>query len=447
MTLFLAAPLLGCAVNDISWVRLARNPVSPTVIDVSWRSEDPGPSWVEFGTSEDYSHATPVVDDGSDEHSATLVGMPPGTDVYLKVFTELPGGTVASSWNRILTTGTVPDFITPGVVTVHDEDAVRDGLILLSHVGERGSVQLIDRAGHVLWALAIGVGSSAPGVVPTVDGGAFSFQVLSEDREVGAGEILTVGLDGLVQQQTVLDGLHHAFGQHPAGTLAVFSTEIRDVEDHGPVAGDRVLGVAPGGAEAVIFDAWEQLELTPGDEWDSGFFPGAQDWTHMNGTTWHPDPARWLITVNGTEDVIEVDPDSGELTALYSLDDAAYSPATAAMTDPHGPDWSLGGDLLLFGSDEAQSWCSAYDVSEPGLFTETWTHGRGEGLFAMAMGEARQLTDGNILCNFGTAGIVRELTDQGEVVWEYVAPPAASLGQTRWMPDPYEGLWEDGLRR
>jgi hypothetical protein len=42
---------------------------------------------------------------------------------------------------------------------------------------------------------------------------------------------------------------------------------------------------------------------------------------------------------------------------------------------------------------------------------------------------------------------VRELTPQGEVVWEYVAPDGSTPGQTRWIPDPYTGMWLDGLRR
>jgi len=448
MTLLLTTLLAGCSFNDITWLRIARNEVIPTVIDVSWTSQDPGPSWVAFGTSEDYTHITPVRDDGSDEHAFHLVGLPPDTDVHLKAFTELADGTIASSWDRVITSGSLVPILRPGEVTVHDPDAVRDGVMLISQVGEEmGSLQIIDRSGNVLWFLPTGQGYSAPGFAPYGDGGSYAFNRLNQDHSIDDGEIYVVDLGGVIAQQEAVSGIHHTFGVHPDEGIASFSTEIRDVPTYGNVAGDRLIALDADGEQAVLFDAWSELVVEQGDEWNSGFFPGAYDWTHMNGATWHPDRNSWVVSLNGPEDVIEVDGDSGEVLDLFSLDDARYEPPTAAITDPHGPDWTLDGDLLLFGGNDVESWCSAYDVSEDGVLEETWTHGRGEGLWGLALGEARQLTDGNVLCNFGTAGVVREITPEGQVAWEYVAPVGISLGQTRWIPDPYTGMWLDGLRR
>ncbi len=448
MTGLLLAAVAGCSVNDIAWVRISRNEVSPTAIDVSWTSQDPGPGWVAFGLTEEYTHLTPVVDDGDDEHSFTLVGLPPDTDVNLRIYSELADGTIASTWNRTITSGSVAPIARVGTVTVHDPDRVRDGVMAISHVGDRGTVQLIDREGNVLWYLATATGYSSPGFVPEVGGGAFTFNVLNEDHSVDDGQLYTVGLNGVVARQVPVSVIHHTFGQHPDGTVASFAIEVRDVNPHGDVAGDRLLGLRPDGTQDVLFDSWEHLDVEVGDEWDSGFFPGAFDWTHMNGATHHPERGSWLISLNGPEDLIEVDDQTGAILDLVSLDDADYTPASSFITDPHGPDWTLDGDVLIFGGSDSESWCSAYDVSVQGQLTETWTHGRGEGLFGMALGEARQLMDGNILCNFGTAGVVRELAPNGDVVWEYVAPQGISLGQTRWLPDPYTGLWdEDGLRR
>ncbi len=447
MTLLFSTLLVGCSFNDIMWLRMSRNEVSPTAIDVSWKSQDAGPSWVAFGETEDYTHITPIKDDGTDEHAFTLVGLPPGTDVHLRAYTELADGTIASSWDRVYTSGSLTPMVRAGTVTVHEPDQVRDGVMFISHVGERGSLQLIDREGGVLWYLPTEQGYSSPGFAPSGEGGAFAFNVLNEDHSIDDGAIYVVGLDGRVQQQVAVSGIHHTFGMHPDLGVASFSTEVRDVPTFGNVAGDRLLALDTNDELRELFNSWDHLEVEVGDEWDSGFFPGSYDWTHMNGATWHPERNSWLLSLNGPEDLIEVDGDSGEVLDLFSLNDARYDPNASSITDPHGPDWTLDGDLLIFGGDDRESWCSAYDVSQPGVLKETWSHGRGEGLFGMALGEARQLTDGNILCNFGTAGVVRELTPQGQLVWEYVAPEGISLGQTRWSPDPYTGLWLDGLRR
>ncbi len=447
MVSFLTASLVGCSMNDISSVEISQNSVNPVALDVSWESQDPGPSWVAFGLTDEYTHLTPVVDDGEDRHAATLVGMPPDSDVNLRVFTELADGTIASSWNRVFTNGSVPPMVPQGTVNVHRPDQVRDGVFLVSLVGDRGSLQVIDREGNLLWYLVVEKDHSSPGFVAEPEGGAFSFNVLNEDHSIDDGRIMTVGLDGLVQREVALSGIHHTFGQKDDGTIANFSTEIRTTDEYGAVAGDRLLELGKGQNTEVLFNSWDHFEVIPGDEWDSSFFPGAWDWTHMNGATWHPDRQSWLISLNGLEDIIEVDGESGSLLDVHSLDGVQYTPHSAAITDPHGPDWTLDGDLLVFGGDSKESWCSAYDVREPRALTETWTHGRGEGIFGMALGEARQLTDGNILCNFGTGGIVRELTPDGEIVWEYQVPMNMSLGQTRWLPDAYSGRWVDGERR
>jgi hypothetical protein len=432
--------------NDISWVRMSRNPVAPTAIDVTWKSQDPGPSWVAFGTSEAYTHITPVVDNGSDEHAATLVGLPAETDVNFRVYTELPNGTVASSWNRVYTSGSISPILAQGEVTVNKTDQTRDGVFLLSMLGDRGSVQIIDREGNLLWHLTLDSEHSAIGVAPTPEGGAYTFNSINEDHSVDDNRVTTVGLDGVVLQDVALPWTHHVFGQMPDGTTGSLSTEFRDVDEYGNVAGDRLLGLHPDGSTEVLFDSWEELELVPGDEWDSSYFPGALDWTHMNGASYHPERGSWLLSLNGQDDILVVN-DDGSLRELISMDSSRFEPPSSAMVDPHGPDWSTDGDLLIFGGDETQSWCSTYDVSEPGVLKETWSHGRGEGIFGLALGEARQLTDGNILCNFGAGGVVRELTPQGEIVWEFVAPAGRSLGRTHWLQDPYSGLWLDGVRR
>ena len=47
------------------------------------------------------------------------------------------------------------------------------------------------------------------------------------------------------------------------------------------------------------------------------------------------------------------------------------------------------------------------------------------------LGQARRLPDGNILVNYGGKGIIREITPEGEVVWELSSPLGTWFGNAR----------------
>ena len=51
------------------------------------------------------------------------------------------------------------------------------------------------------------------------------------------------------------------------------------------------------------------------------------------------------------------------------------------------------------------------------------------------LGQARRLKNGNTLITYGGGGVVREVTPEGEPVWELSTPLGTWLGNVSWV-DP-----------
>jgi len=75
------------------------------------------------------------------------------------------------------------------------------------------------------------------------------------------------------------------------------------------------------------------------------------------------------------------------------------------------------------------------DASE--TLVEVWNFGLGEGIYGDTAGEAHRLENGNTLHNYGSAGHLREVTSEGEIVWEVEWPGNKLLGRTVFLEDLY----------
>jgi hypothetical protein len=73
-----------------------------------------------------------------------------------------------------------------------------------------------------------------------------------------------------------------------------------------------------------------------------------------------------------------------------------------------------------------------------GQLREVWSEGDAEGFRALVQGYAVGLENGNRLVNWGSVGLVREVTRDGEVVWE-ARCPSGEFGSTLPFSDFYGG--------
>jgi hypothetical protein len=76
--------------------------------------------------------------------------------------------------------------------------------------------------------------------------------------------------------------------------------------------------------------------------------------------------------------------------------------------------------MLMFTYDH-ENGCYAveFEVDDANqTMTEVWQFGRDEGLNVQALGQAIRLKNGNTFVNYGSTGILREVSPAGQVVWE-----------------------------
>ena len=71
---------------------------------------------------------------------------------------------------------------------------------------------------------------------------------------------------------------------------------------------------------------------------------------------------------------------------------------------------------------------------------EVWSFGVGEGIHADTAGEAHRLSNGNTMHNYGSSGHLREVTSDGEIVWEVEWPGTRHLGRSVFIDDLYTFL-------
>jgi hypothetical protein len=186
--------------------------------------------------------------------------------------------------------------------------------------------------------------------------------------------------------------------------------------------------------------------VVPHGDWDSNFYPQGHDWTHANALFYDEVTNTYLISFRNVSQVLEFDRATGQITRAFGgpLADYPVDPPEATFTYQHGAHWTDEGTLLLTSSgraasgefDDLETWASEFEVDpESRVLNEVWTYGRGEGLHAHALGEAHRLPNGNTLVNWGSEGLLREITPGGGVVWEMRAAGDAFFGRVVYLED------------
>ncbi len=71
------------------------------------------------------------------------------------------------------------------------------------------------------------------------------------------------------------------------------------------------------------------------------------------------------------------------------------------------------------------------------VLREVWRFGDGDGIRATNAGEAHRLPGGNTLHNTGTTPRIREITPEGDVVWDLAFSGTKLMGRMVLLPDLY----------
>ena len=146
------APLLllaGCAQLNYVVEVTVKEEVT-TVVELSWATQDPGISWVEYGVASRFEHSTPSTHDESLAHVHTLLGLPPYQEVLYRAVTLVDGEELIVDGS--VSTGGLPPELPELRVSAHQPELASPGPYLMgTMLGYAGGIFTIDREGRWLW--------------------------------------------------------------------------------------------------------------------------------------------------------------------------------------------------------------------------------------------------------------------------------------------------------
>ena len=151
---------------------------------------------------------------------------------------------------------------------------------------------------------------------------------------------------------------------------------------------------------------------------------------------------------------------SGSPPAIFTLRDGSRSPLStharisAVANGPcispsssmwwwqHGANFTEEGTLLVStrSSEEGtETLVREYLLDEDTeTLVEAWQFGTGEGIYGSTLGEAHRLPGGNTLHNYGSHARMREITPEGDLVWElWLGGDDQYLGRSTPLADLY----------
>lgn len=412
-----------------------------TVIDLSWEAPPGGRSWVEFGVEGEDPLITP--EQTGTSPSFALVGVPAETEVGWTGITEVDGQRQTCS--GVTTTGALPADVPQVDITVADERMSGSPRFLLGVYYDLLNISYmvaLDRQGRVVWYGPEDAGRISAQAELSLDGRGILFNAFSKDTSEDLGRIQLVSLDGALLEERRTPLAHHFFVQRADGSIGYQQLLIEDIDDPetGELeswAGDGIAVLAPDDSVTQVFSAWDWLTPAWNDQMSILNLYSAVDWTHGNALKYDEDEDTWLLSLGHAGDVFEIDASTGVPSRIFGHD--GYQ---ASGEDPfyfqHDPTLLDNGDLLVFHTLEDSRTTGALELAiddENQTLTPVWSFD--STLSSLYLGQTRRLENGDTFINFGQAGVMVEVTPDGEIVWELMTRNHLGLAQFQLLDSFY----------
>jgi len=376
-------------------------------------------TWLEFAFEAGSVMRSRAQPGGTGNHRDVVLGVPPDTEVRVRVVSRVGTTNYASSEYRA-TTGSLPSRMPLGTVFASDPARASPERWLFGSVedsvgGSYGAyylrtfwLYLMDRKGRIVWYYADPSSNATS-----------SFQRIARDGEYvwiekrafnggGKQSVVKTTLDGAYFEEIAVPGLSDAI----------------DVTTHGSLLYDvrgELRERAPDGATRNIWSC------------RTHFGPGFECYT--NTVNWYEADDTVLLSFPYQNTVVEIDRASGELVGQYGSAPRSYAFAPPRQAPPeawsfsfqHFPNRTPSGTLLV--SSHVPG-CSQESLPGPGRhafvefaldrgaqqLVEMWRYTDGPE-WPRAKGMALRLSNGNTLVNYGTGGVIRELSPDGRTVF------------------------------
>ncbi|MEC7988184.1 MAG: aryl-sulfate sulfotransferase [Myxococcota bacterium] len=411
----------------------------PSVLVVTFESVEPGDSHVVFGYEGETQYATPIQRNQS-SHRAYLVGMNPSSDIELKIVLETEEGRYESP-TVTAQNGALPFDSYAFEVTINNYSAPPDTTLLMSVFGEPCHLVMASMNGRVFWSMEQGDEEYAGLDVMFhrneilyntlhVQSQQMNYNPMAENNQIHR-----VDLAGYPLEEYTTPLAHHFFTLGPNEELVWLATETESVNNI-DIKGDAVIQQELSGTEVLLslFDIFTPPYLTD----DIEFI----DWTHANGLTWDARRESYTLSAANTNKIVEFSAEGTPLRIIgRDAEEGEYGffNFNHAFRFPHGVHWTQNGELLVFSTVQNTSQAIRYAIDEDEKkLTQVWSFGADYGYRAHVLGSVQELSDGNILINWGSVGMLQIVSPEGTVLWEARTALQRFINDVQFLPRPYD---------
>ena len=432
----------------------------PTVLWVTWETEEPGTGWVEFG-QDDLVRSTPI-QPSSTLHRVAVLGLKADRTYQFRAVTQDADGTLHHS--EILTGETQgPTGLGPILITDYDPERVHSAeayIAVATRTVDTSYVLIIDREGDVVWFTE---GSPEAAIqVPKIarDGRSLIWAEWDRDKQVDVGQIVRMSLDGEDMETTRAPFVHHDFVEHGDETLGFLSVDIRDVGNPALALSDVILETPVGATDDETtqrfsffddygYEPWRACGHATGlaDEWG---LVDADEWTHANSLMYDDDDDAYLIQARFLDALLKVDRSTHEVLWQIGGEHGDFSLPNGdpAFVDTYQPQlWSHGhmshvwedGFMLFDNGDHQTPQVSRvveyrYDVQAKTI-EEVWSYS--DDRFMKFLSDAQKLDNGNVFIVSTPFTEMSEVLQDGTVVWRAHLDDQAYFGRAAYLDDLY----------
>jgi hypothetical protein len=406
----------------VSDVQVSEHAEVATVLVVEWEQLLVADEvWLEFefdGSEPMRSRAKPGT---TGAHSDVVLGIPEQTDVSVRIVSQ-EGGVAHQSDDHSGTTGALPSGLPTPEILGHDPElsspepwlvgAVENssGNLPSDYLFETFWVFVMDRRGRIVWYYADPASNATS-----------SFQRLARDgeylwiekRPFGFGSyrgVLALTLDRSYFEETEIEGLADCIDVTPEGSVLYDANN--ELRERYSAQDDHVI--------------WSCR-----DHFGQGFN------CSTNTINYNPDDDSILLSFPEPNTVIHLDRATGYVIGQYGQADGSWGFAPPLETPPaawglgfqHFPNVTADGTLVVSshmpGYEDFEQTPTPnqhafleFEIDrENQQLVEIWRYTNGPE-WARSRGMVVKLENGNYLANYGTGGVIRELTEDKETVFQ-----------------------------
>jgi hypothetical protein len=411
----------------VSGVTITVHPQTVTILVVTWtQARAADTTWLEFSFPGGSVMTSRPIAAATGAHRDVVLGVPASTAITVRIVNRQAGLDYKTRDYQGMT-GVIPATMPrPTVVSYNAALATTDRWMFGAVENSDGGcpstacyyhttfwLYIMDRQGRIVWYYADAVSNATSSFQRIARDGEY---IWIEKRPFGGGgtrSVLKMTLDRQYSQTIAVAGLSDAIDVTTDGSLLYdANNELREMNRAGTI---RTI-------------------------WSCRTFFGANFACYSNTINWNPADDTVMMSFPGPNTVIQINRQTGAVVGQYGDAPGSYtfSPATWAFEYQHSPNITPQGTLILSSHMPGfavttrpvagQHAFMEFTIDRPNRrLVEKWIYNRGQE-WAMYKGMAIRLPNGNTLANYGTGGVIREITLDMQTAFEvkFDAPAGTS---------------------